>query len=149
MRLQWTLKFAHWHNYISLLPHPKGDVCNSRLVNHIFSTEPIDVIFHLAAKTHVGEWQLFTVRFCGLWVLDLWHQKHFSLSRSESSFESPSSFQHVNIHGTRVLLGAAYQAQHQPQRFIYVSTDEVYGSSMDQVTEEGFGWRNVWAYSNT
>lgn len=40
------------------VPLPQGDVCNSRLVNHIFVTEPIDAIFHLAAKTHVGEWQL-------------------------------------------------------------------------------------------
>lgn len=30
-------------------------MCNSRLVNHIFSTENVDAIFHLAAKTHVGE----------------------------------------------------------------------------------------------
>uniref|UniRef100_A0A3Q3W8J1 dTDP-D-glucose 4,6-dehydratase n=1 Tax=Mola mola TaxID=94237 RepID=A0A3Q3W8J1_MOLML len=81
----------------------RGDVCNSRLVNHIFSTESIDVIFHLAAKTHV-----------------------------ESSFECPSSFQHVNIDGTGILLGAAHQARHQLQRFIYVSTDEVYGAGVEQ-----------------
>lgn len=53
---------------------------------------------------------------------------------SESSFETPSSFQRVNIDGTRVLLGAAHQAQYQPQRFIYVSTDEVYGASLDEVS---------------
>ncbi|KAF3706242.1 dTDP-D-glucose 4,6-dehydratase [Channa argus] len=85
----------------------RGDVCNSRLVNHIFYTENIDVIFHLAAKTHV-----------------------------ESSFEFPTSFQRVNVDGTRVLLAAAHQAQHQPQRFIYISTDEVYGPSVDQVFDE-------------
>lgn len=56
--------------------------------------------------------------------------------RSESSFETPSSFQHVNIEGTRVLLGAAHQARHPPQRFIYVSTDEVYGASLDEVSEQ-------------
>ena len=39
----------------------QGDVCNSRLVGHIFNTENIDVVFHLAAKTHVGE-QLFSLR---------------------------------------------------------------------------------------
>lgn len=33
----------------------QGDVCDSWLVNHIFNTEIIDVIFHLAALTHVGE----------------------------------------------------------------------------------------------
>ncbi|XP_030605744.1 dTDP-D-glucose 4,6-dehydratase isoform X2 [Archocentrus centrarchus] len=85
----------------------RGDVCNSRLVNHIFNSEHIDIIFHLAARTHV-----------------------------EASFESPSAFQRVNVDGTRVLLGAAHQARHQPQRFIYISTDEVYGPSLDEVFDE-------------
>ncbi|XP_038575463.1 dTDP-D-glucose 4,6-dehydratase-like isoform X2 [Micropterus salmoides] len=98
----------------------RGDVCNSRLVNHIFNTENIDVIFHLAAKTHV-----------------------------ESSFETPSSFQHVNIEGTRVLLGAAHQARHPPQRFIYVSTDEVYGASLDEVFDESSPVRPSNPYSAT
>lgn len=41
----------------------------------------------------------------------------------------------MNIDGTRVLLAAAHQARHQPQLFIYVSTDEVYGASLDEVSE--------------
>ncbi|KAM9328751.1 dTDP-D-glucose 4,6-dehydratase isoform 3-T3 [Pholidichthys leucotaenia] len=82
----------------------KGDVCNARLMKYIFNSENIDVIFHLAAKTHV-----------------------------ESSFEFPSSYQRVNVDGTRVLLAAAHQSQHQPQRFIYISTDEVYGPGLDEV----------------
>lgn len=98
----------------------RGDVCNSRLVNHIFKTENIDVIFHLAAKTHV-----------------------------ESSFECPSDFQHVNIEGTRVLLKAAHQASHQPQKFIYVSTDEVYGPGLDQVFDETSPIRPSNPYSTT
>ena len=61
-----------------------------------------------------------------------------SLVHTESSFESPSSFQRVNIDGTRVLLAAAHQARHRPQRFIYVSTDEVYGASLDQVSKGVF-----------
>lgn len=98
----------------------RGDVCNSRLVNHIFNTENVDVIFHLAAKTHV-----------------------------DASFENPSSFQRVNIDGTRVLLGAAHQAQYQPQRFIYVSTDEVYGASLDKVFDESSPVRPSNPYSAT
>ncbi|XP_077439625.1 dTDP-D-glucose 4,6-dehydratase [Vanacampus margaritifer] len=85
----------------------EGDICNSQLVNHIFNKENIDVIFHLAAKTHV-----------------------------DSSFQSPATFQHVNIHGTRVLLAAASRTRHRLRRFIYVSTDEVYGSSLDEVFDE-------------
>lgn len=34
---------------------PQGDVCNRKLVKYIFSKEKVDVVFHLAAKTHVGE----------------------------------------------------------------------------------------------
>ncbi|KAG8004549.1 dTDP-D-glucose 4, partial [Nibea albiflora] len=98
----------------------RGDVCNSRLLNHIFNTENIDVIFHLAAKTHV-----------------------------ESSFETPSTFQRVNIDGTRVLLAAAHQARHRPQLFIYVSTDEVYGASLDEVFDESSPVRPSNPYSAT
>ncbi|KAI9525752.1 hypothetical protein NQZ68_002300 [Dissostichus eleginoides] len=98
----------------------RGDVCNSQLVNHIFNTENIDVIFHLAAKTHV-----------------------------ETSFEAPASFQHVNIEGTRVLLAAAHQAPHQSQRFVYVSTDEVYGEGLDQVFDESSPVRPSNPYSTT
>ncbi|KAF3857157.1 hypothetical protein F7725_009016 [Dissostichus mawsoni] len=97
-----------------------GDVCNSQLVNHIFNTENIDVIFHLAAKTHV-----------------------------ETSFEAPASFQHVNIEGTRVLLAAAHQAPHKSQRFVYVSTDEVYGEGLDQVFDESSPVRPSNPYSTT
>ncbi|KAM6894104.1 dTDP-D-glucose 4,6-dehydratase [Xenentodon cancila] len=98
----------------------QGDVCNSRLVNYIFNTEKIDIIFHLAAKTHV-----------------------------ESSFQTPTIFQRVNIDGTRVLLTAAHQARHRPQRFIYISTDEVYGASLDQVFDESSPVRPTNPYAAT
>lgn len=81
----------------------RGDVCCEQLLHHLFKTETIDVIFHFAAKTHV-----------------------------ESSFRSPLDFQRVNIEGTRVLLKAAQQASHKIQKFIYVSTDEVYGPGIEQ-----------------
>uniref|UniRef100_A0A8D3AKL2 NAD(P)-binding domain-containing protein n=1 Tax=Scophthalmus maximus TaxID=52904 RepID=A0A8D3AKL2_SCOMX len=95
-------------------------VCNSQLVDHIFTTETVDVIFHLAAKTHV-----------------------------EASFESQSTFQLVNVDGTRVLLAAARRARHRPQRFVYVSTDEVYGASVDEVFDESSPPRPTNPYSAT
>ncbi|AWP00756.1 putative dTDP-D-glucose 4-6-dehydratase [Scophthalmus maximus] len=98
----------------------RGDVCNSQLVDHIFTTETVDVIFHLAAKTHV-----------------------------EASFESQSTFQLVNVDGTRVLLAAARRARHRPQRFVYVSTDEVYGASVDEVFDESSPPRPTNPYSAT
>ena len=58
----------------------------------------------------------------------------FFFSNSESSFQTPSVLQKVNIDGTRVLLAAAHQARHRTQRFVYISTDEVYGSSLDQAS---------------
>lgn len=120
---------------LNLPPPPQGDVCNPRLVNHIFNTERIDAIFHLAAKTHVGEWQLNRDDVWPLLLLQGWFHFLFS-SPPESSFRFPSSFQRVNVDGTRVLLEAAHQARHQPRRFIYVSTDEVYGASVDQVGQQ-------------
>ncbi|XP_056157301.1 dTDP-D-glucose 4,6-dehydratase-like [Lampris incognitus] len=98
----------------------RGDVCNSRLVSYIFNTIKIDIVFHLAAKTHV-----------------------------DSSFVCPSSFQQVNVNGTRVLLTAAHRARHSPQRFIYVSTDEVYGSSLNKVFDESSPIRPSNPYSAT
>ncbi|XP_061551318.1 dTDP-D-glucose 4,6-dehydratase-like isoform X2 [Phycodurus eques] len=96
----------------------KGDICNTQLVSNIFETQNVDVIFHLAAKTHV-----------------------------DSSFRSPSAFRHVNVDGTRVLLAAASQTRHRPRRFIHVSTDEVYGSSLDEVFDENSPMRPSNPYS--
>ncbi|KAK7893075.1 hypothetical protein WMY93_022227 [Mugilogobius chulae] len=98
----------------------QGDVCSFRLVHHIFNTHNIDVIFHLAAKTHV-----------------------------ESSFKCPSDFQRVNIEGTRVLLKAAQQAPHKIHKFIYMSTDEVYGPGIDQTFDENSPLKPSNPYSAT
>uniref|UniRef100_A0A8C7M7G1 dTDP-D-glucose 4,6-dehydratase n=1 Tax=Oncorhynchus kisutch TaxID=8019 RepID=A0A8C7M7G1_ONCKI len=82
----------------------RGDICNPRLVNHIFATESIDIVFHFAAQTHV-----------------------------ETSFLWPSRYHMVNVEGTRVLLKAAFEAK--VEKFIYISTDEVYGESLYKVNE--------------
>ncbi|XP_053709639.1 dTDP-D-glucose 4,6-dehydratase-like isoform X4 [Synchiropus splendidus] len=106
----------HRDNYTFI----RGDVCNAKLVKRIFSSNRINVVFHLAAKTHV-----------------------------ESSFMSPSSFRQVNIDGTRVMLAAALLAPHQPERFIYVSTDEVYGQGLDQEFDENSPVQPSNPYSTT
>ncbi|XP_038835592.1 dTDP-D-glucose 4,6-dehydratase-like isoform X3 [Salvelinus namaycush] len=82
-----------------------GDICNPRLVNHIFATENIDIVFHFAAQTHV-----------------------------ETSFIWPSRYHMVNVGGTRVLLKAAFEAK--VEKFIYISTDEVYGESLYKELDE-------------
>ncbi|CAJ1087377.1 dTDP-D-glucose 4%2C6-dehydratase-like [Xyrichtys novacula] len=100
----WSLESVENRTNYTLI---KGDICDSLLVNHIFHTQNIDVVFHLAAKTHV-----------------------------ETSFEAPLIFQRVNVEGTRVLLSAACHAERSLHRFIYVSTDEVYGATSQQVFDE-------------
>ncbi|XP_068612428.1 dTDP-D-glucose 4,6-dehydratase-like isoform X2 [Brachionichthys hirsutus] len=96
----------------------RGDVCDSWLVNRVFCTADIDVVFHLAAKSHV-----------------------------ELSFGSPAAFRRVNTDGTRVVLGAAQRARHRPQRFVYASTDEVYGSGPEQAFDEDSPLRPTNPYS--
>ncbi|KAL2087482.1 hypothetical protein ACEWY4_016310 [Coilia grayii] len=118
------MKYPHWKiinldnlEYCSSLQNLKmaelgsnyrfveGDICDQHFINHLFSTENIDIVFHFAAQTHV-----------------------------ENSFLFPSQFMAVNAEGTHVLLCAALKTG--IERFIYVSTDEVYGASRDEVFDE-------------
>ncbi|XP_051569082.1 dTDP-D-glucose 4,6-dehydratase-like [Myxocyprinus asiaticus] len=119
-----SVRYPHWRiinidklDYCSSLKNLKsvedtstykfilGDVCNPFFINHLFSTENINIVFHCAAQTHV-----------------------------ENSFLCPSHFMRVNADGTAVLVRAAFEAR--VARFIYVSTDEVYGHSLDQPFDE-------------
>ncbi|KAM6945330.1 dTDP-D-glucose 4,6-dehydratase [Aplochiton taeniatus] len=60
---------------------------------------------------------------------------HFAAkTHVEASFLCPSSFHRVNVEGTRVLLEAASNAQ--VERLVYVSTDEVYGHSLEEIFVE-------------
>ncbi|XP_067314775.1 dTDP-D-glucose 4,6-dehydratase-like isoform X2 [Pseudorasbora parva] len=52
----------------------------------------------------------------------------------ESSFVCPARFMRVNVDGTAILVRAALKAQ--VRRFIYISTDEVYGDSPAQPFDE-------------
>ncbi|XP_062383586.1 dTDP-D-glucose 4,6-dehydratase-like [Sardina pilchardus] len=85
----------------------EGDICDQHLINHLFATENIDIVFHFAAETHV-----------------------------DNSFLFPSKFMCVNAEGTRMLLSAALNSS--VERFIYVSTDEVYGTSRGEVFDESY-----------
>ncbi|XP_030215873.1 dTDP-D-glucose 4,6-dehydratase isoform X2 [Gadus morhua] len=110
------ISVQHMDNYCFI----QGDVCDQRLVSHLFNTEDIDVVFHLAAMTHV-----------------------------ETSYLCPSLFQRVNVEGTRVVLAAARGAGHALRRFVYVSTDEVYGGGGLQVFDEDSPLRPSNPYSAT
>ncbi|KAK7145372.1 hypothetical protein R3I94_011468 [Phoxinus phoxinus] len=63
----------------------------------------------------------------------------------ESSFLRPARFMRVNVDGTGVLVRAALQAR--VQRFIYISTDEVYGHGLGQPFDERSPQRPTNPYS--
>ena len=79
----------------------RGDICDATLVAELFAAEAIDTVVHFAAESHV-----------------------------DRSIEGPAEFIHTNIQGTFTLLEAARKAWAPvgAQRFLHVSTDEVYGS---------------------
>ncbi|OPJ60773.1 dTDP-glucose 4,6-dehydratase [Clostridium oryzae] len=86
----------------------KGDVCDKALVTNLLSAYNVDYIVHFAAETHV-----------------------------DRSIESSDEFVRTNILGTMNLLDcskAAWESKEgfkNDKRFLYVSTDEVYGESPD------------------
>ena len=75
----------------------KGDITSPDLLSYVLRKEKIDTILHFAAQTHV-----------------------------DNSFGNSFAFTQTNIYGTHVLLESA-KASGLIQRFIHVSTDEVYG----------------------
>jgi dTDP-glucose 4,6-dehydratase len=79
-----------------------GDITDRDLLDRLFAEETIDTVVHFAAESHV-----------------------------DRSILGPDAFIRTNIHGTFTLLEAAtaaWQDASQEQRFLHVSTDEVYGS---------------------
>ena len=90
----------------------KGNVCNRELVEYLFKAFDIRGVFHFAAESHV-----------------------------DNSIAGPKVFIETNIQGTFCVLDAARHAWtsgpgkpregYEDCRFLYVSTDEVYGSLKD------------------
>ena len=88
----------------SNLKFVKGDICDRALVNDLLESEDINTVAHFAAESHV-----------------------------DRSILGPGAFVQTNVVGTFTLLEAFRQRwnqREQPQsdRFLHVSTDEVYGS---------------------
>lgn len=93
----------------------KGDICNSDLVNSIFTDYQISDVIHFAAESHV-----------------------------DNSIEGPEAFIKTNINGTFTLIETARKhwlseannrkKGFETSRFHHISTDEVYGS----LGESGF-----------
>jgi len=83
----------------------RGDICDGALLKDLFAEEQIDRVVHFAAESHV-----------------------------DRSIDGPAEFIRTNINGTFALLEAARHAwlgdgkSTAGQKFLHVSTDEVYGS---------------------
>lgn len=77
----------------------KGDLTSTDLLLHLMKEEDIDTIMHFAAQSHV-----------------------------DNSFGNSLSFTHNNVYGTHTLLESA-RRWGKIQRFVHVSTDEVYGEA--------------------
>jgi len=90
----------------------QADICNAQLMHDLFSDQEIGKIYHLAAESHV-----------------------------DNSIATPDVFVQTNVIGTFNLLSAArlawmdapyqFKSGMQDNRFLHVSTDEVYGSLKD------------------
>lgn len=101
-------------NLVEVQNHPnyvfeKGDICDRPFVEQLFEKYQFDGVFHFAAESHV-----------------------------DNSIEGPEAFIRTNVFGTFVLLDVArknwmlepfkLKVGKESNRFLHVSTDEVYGS---------------------
>ena len=83
----------------------KGNLCDNTIINKILKEHNITHIIHFAAQSHV-----------------------------QNSFEDSIKFTNDNVLGTHTLLECC-RKYGKIQKFVHVSTDEVYGESMNSVDE--------------
>lgn len=83
----------------------KGNLCSMDLVSHVLKTHKIDTVIHFAAQSHV-----------------------------QNSFDDSLQYTHDNVLGTHTILEAC-KKYGKIEKFIHISTDEVYGESMLEETE--------------
>ena len=108
---------ANLDNLSTVQNHPRyqfvrGDISDRKLVESLFNQFSIRGVFHFAAETHV-----------------------------DNSISGPEVFINTNVHGAFTVLDVARlcwmeepgvcKKEHEHSRFLYVSTDEVFGSLGD------------------
>ena len=84
----------------------KGNICSEDLLKHVLETHKIEEVVHFAAQSHV-----------------------------QNSFDDSLQFTKDNVLGTHVLLECC-RKYGKIRKFVHVSTDEVYGESMNSVDEK-------------
>ena len=106
-KLTYAGNMANLDKIIDKIKFIKGDICDFELVKNVFEENKIDAVVHFAAESHV-----------------------------DNSIKNPFIFTHTNVIGTHTLLEAAKQiwGEGSQNRFVHVSTDEVYGT----LGEEGY-----------
>ncbi|XP_074845280.1 dTDP-D-glucose 4,6-dehydratase isoform X3 [Carettochelys insculpta] len=135
----------------------QGDICEPHFIKLLFETEKIDIVLHFAAQTHVDIfWDYFTCiphsNSSPSVPLLPFHSEHFQIllfsqKLPDLSFWRTPEFTYVNVYGTHVLITAAYEAC--VEKFIYVSTDEVYGGSIDEEFDEASPKRPTNPYASS
>ena len=98
-KLDYCSSLQNLENVIDRITFIRGDIQSIDLVLHILTTNNIDTVMHFAAQTHV-----------------------------DNSFGNSIEFTINNTLGTHMLLEACRKCDTM-KRFIYVSTDEVYGET--------------------
>ena len=94
-------------NVMDKITFVKGDICDFDLVLDVFKKYDINGVIHFAAESHV-----------------------------DNSIKNPFVFTVTNVIGTHTLLEVAKQVwgEGSPNKFVHISTDEVYGS----LKEDGY-----------
>ena len=83
----------------------RGNICSRDLIQHVLINYKINIIIHFAAQSHV-----------------------------DNSFENSIQYTNDNIVGTHNLLECS-RLYNNLTKFIHISTDEVYGESMNDIDE--------------
>ncbi|MDY0016260.1 MAG: dTDP-glucose 4,6-dehydratase [Candidatus Delongbacteria bacterium] len=99
-------------NFSSRYSFVRGDICDGRVIDRVFSDNSPDAVINFAAESHV-----------------------------DRSIEDPNVFIKTNVLGTSVLLNTAkkyWKNDIENKRFIQISTDEVYGSLPEDDPEVKF-----------
>ncbi len=106
-KLTYAGNMNNLNKVIDKITFVKGDICDFEFVLELFKKYEINGVIHFAAESHV-----------------------------DNSIKDPFIFTHTNVIGTHTLLEAAKRTwgEGSPNKFVHISTDEVYGS----LKEEGY-----------
>lgn len=91
-------------NVMDKITFVQGDICDFEFVKDVFKKYDINGVIHFAAESHV-----------------------------DNSIKDPFVFTHTNVIGTHTMLEAAKVSwgEGSPNKFVHISTDEVYGTLGD------------------